>query len=168
MTQDQFFDFEREGIITTRAGSARVFFISTRGWAVIEKQLYKIFMSGASVMLTEMGVGYGRGVAKEVLTVTKEPYLVLKTLEELSMAAGWGSVEVEGEVKSGSSLEVRVTRCAFCAEGEKGKDMSCHFLAGVCAGTAEEAYGRKYVVKEEKCIRAGDPLCVMSLKPKGK
>ena len=163
MTQDQFFDFEREGVIMTKAGGSRVFFISTRGWAVIERQLYGTFFSGASVMLTEMGMGYGRGVAKEVMKVTKEPYLVLKTLEELSMAAGWGSVEVKGDLKTDTSLEVHVVRCAFCASGEVGKEPLCYFLAGVCAGTAAEAFGVGYTATEKKCVRAGDPLCVIAL-----
>lgn len=163
MTQDQFFDFEREGVIKTKYGSSRVFFISTRGWSVIEQQLYSIFSTGSSVMLTEMGVGYGKGVAKEVMALTKEPALVLKTLEELSMAAGWGSVEVHGDIDDGERLEVKVTRCAFCASGEVAKEAKCHFMAGVCAGTAMEAYGINFLVKETHCIRKGDPACVIAL-----
>jgi hypothetical protein len=73
LTQDQFFDFEREGVIRTKAGDSRVFFFSTRGWSVVESQMYKVFSTGASVMLNEMGVGYGKGVAKEVMLYTKEP-----------------------------------------------------------------------------------------------
>ena len=38
MTQDQFFDFEGEGAIRTRAGGARVFFVAAQGWSVTEKQ----------------------------------------------------------------------------------------------------------------------------------
>lgn len=165
MTQGQFFDFEREGVIKTKAGGSRIFFISSPGWAVIEKRLYEVFQTGASVMLTEMGGSYGRGVAKEVMAVTREPYLIMKTLEELSMAAGWGSVEVKGDIEKGDALEVLVARCAFCADGEAGKEPRCNFLAGVCAGTASEAYQREMYATELKCTRSGDPLCVISLRP---
>ena len=92
-------------------------------------------------MLMEMEVNYGRGVAKEVMGVTREPYLVLKTLGELSMAAGWGSVEVKGDVEHGISLEVHVARCDF--------------LAGVCAGTASEAHQLEYGATETKCSKTG-------------
>lgn len=163
MTQDQFFAFEREGVIRTKAGSSRVFFFSTRGWTVIEKQLYSVFSTGAAVMLSEMGVGYGKGVAKEIMAYAKEPYFVLKTLEELSMAAGWGSVEVKGDIDKGSKIEVNISRCAFCALGDTAKEAKCHFLAGVCAGTAAEAFGAPYQVVETQCIRKGDGACVMSL-----
>jgi predicted hydrocarbon binding protein len=168
LTQDQFFDFEKGGVIRTKAGSSRVFFFSTRGWNVIEKQLFSVFSTGANVMLSEMGVGYGRGVAKEVMAYTKEPYLVLRTLEELSMAAGWGPVEVKGDVEKGEGLLVHNSRCAFCAAGETGKEAKCHFFAGVCAGTAAEAFGASFQAVETRCIRKGDEACVVSLVRKAK
>jgi hypothetical protein len=118
-------------------------------------------------MLMEMGVDYGRGVAKEVIGVTREPYLVLKTLEELSMAAGWGSVEAKGDAEHGTSLEVHVARCAFCAEGERVKEPCCDFLAGVRAGTASEAYQLEYGATETKCSRTGEPMRDLAQARKG-
>ena len=68
-------------------------------------------------------------------------------------------------MEKGDALEVLVARCAFCADGEAGKEPRCNFLAGVCAGTASEAYQREMYATELKCTRSGDPLCVISLRP---
>lgn len=168
MALEEHFDFEGGAVIKTKVGGSRVFFISTRGWAVIEKQLRTVFSSGASVILTEIGVAYGKGVAKEVMTSAKEPSVVLKSLEELSQSAGWGVVKVRGDLTGGQSLEVQVASCAFCASGEVGRDARCHFMAGVFAGAAAEAFGVQYIATEVQCVRKGDPLCVVSLKPSGK
>lgn len=165
MAVERFFDFEKEGVIKTKAGGSRVFFIGTRGWSVIEKQLLTVFSTGASVMLKEMGVGYGRGVAKEVMAVEKDPSQVLKVLTELCQAAGWGAAEVKGNATKGQGFEVLISRCAFCASGQFGRDAACHFMAGVCAGAATEAFHAPYKAAEVKCMRKGDPLCVISLTP---
>lgn len=163
MAVDQFFDFEKEGAIKTRAAGSRVFFIATRGWAVIERRLFKVFSSGASVMLSEMGNGYGRGAAKEVMGYVKDPSVILQVLSELSAAAGWGVIEVRGDVQGGSSIDVVITRCAFCADGEKSHEPRCYFITGVTAGVASEAYGAAFRATESQCVRKGDPICLVHL-----
>lgn len=154
-------------MIKTRAAGARVFFVATRGWAVIENQLFKVFASGAAVMLNEMGSSYGKGVAKEVMTFAKDPGIVLKLLEELSAAAGWGNIEVKGDVSRGEVLEVVVTKCAFCADGEMGPQPKCHFIGGVTAGVATEAFASQFRATETQCMRKGEGSCVFHLERVG-
>ncbi|MBI3841465.1 MAG: hypothetical protein HY297_05910 [Thaumarchaeota archaeon] len=167
MAIEQFFEIEPGGVIKTKAAGARVFFVSTRGWAVIEKQLTKVFSSGAAVMLNEMGSSYGRGVAKEVMGFAKDPGTVLKVLEELSAAAGWGSIEVKGDIGRGEVLEVVITDCAFCADGELGPQPRCQFVGGVTAGVASEAFAAAFRATETQCLRKGDTHCVFHLERAG-
>ncbi|MBI3858723.1 MAG: hypothetical protein HY296_00570 [Thaumarchaeota archaeon] len=114
-------------------------------------------------MLSEMGRSYGRMIAKEVMSMAPDPEIVLKVLEGLASAAGWGQVDVRGDLRKGEVIEVFIRNCAFCSDGEQSQESRCHFIAGVTAGVAGEAFNAEFKASEHECMRKGGSRCVIAL-----
>ncbi|HKT21690.1 MAG TPA: hypothetical protein VJR06_03575, partial [Nitrososphaerales archaeon] len=58
--------------------------------------------------------------------------------------AGWGRVEVSGDVRGGSDVRVEITNCVFCSAGAAARGGRCDFIAGVAEGLAKATYGHEY------------------------
>ncbi|MDV3244496.1 MAG: hypothetical protein LYZ66_04890 [Nitrososphaerales archaeon] len=164
MTLQDFYDFERRGVVKSKVSKTRVFFFSAKSWQNIEAQLFKTFSTGASVMLEEMGRSYGIHVAKEAKLTYSQTSKVLETLQSLAAASGWGDVELSGDLAAGTSLEMAFKDCIFCADGVRADSASCHFLVGLAAGIADELYGSSHSAAETACIRAAGKACVFAVK----
>ncbi|MCS4540681.1 MAG: hypothetical protein HYU03_08340 [Thaumarchaeota archaeon] len=69
MSVEDFFGFEKGGIVRSKVSRARVFFCSAKAWASIESELFKAFSTGATLLLNEIGRYYGLGLAREAKRV---------------------------------------------------------------------------------------------------
>lgn len=159
----QFFDFsQKDGVIKSGRGNARVFMLGSEMWSDIEKDVVRIFSTAGLVILDNIGHSYGLSFAKRVKSRSKSP--TINALKNLATTSGWGNFSVSADAKGGSWIRVISKDCAFChgAEGNNPKH-ECTFLSGVVRGLAEEFYGKEYVVLRNKCFNSAGHSCEVVL-----
>lgn len=158
-TEDIFDRDYDKGTITSRKAKVRALLLAAPAFAIMQEELYRVFSTGASIILMNFGRPYGKNLAISEKRYTDNPVNILNSLTRLAATAGWGRVTLAGDKVYEDHLRVVVRNCVFCEYVEKRGTPSCYFLAGVIAGIAEELYGDQTRVSEEKCISKGDDHC---------
>ena len=159
----QFFEFNpSEGRITSRIGNSRLFLMRAEVWTAIEEELVSSLSTGGSVVIDRMGYAYGTAFAKSIKSLFSSTSIT--TLQSLASFAGWGTFTAEYDEKKNSWIRVTGKECVFSyrKDGAVQKD-NCFFLSGVFRGMAEELYGRKYMVLQNKCYHFGVHSCEIAL-----
>jgi len=147
----------------------RVLMIDTEFYRGLRSKLYSKFDSGASLILYEMGAGYGEVMADNIRAMGVGKIEVYKKFMERGKHDGYGefSVPILKSIISGMTGEARVyLKNSFFASaaGNTGKT-ECWIISGMIAGAARGIFGREVVCVEERCVSKGDPRCEFHLKP---
>ncbi|MDA4111382.1 MAG: hypothetical protein OK439_02505 [Thaumarchaeota archaeon] len=140
---------ENKGIISGIGG--RVVVLNSSAWGSLQAGMYRVFSSGASVILYDMGRTYGRSVAHNL----GESRDFNEMWPRLAAIAGWGKFKTKGDLKE-RRLEITVQNCAFC-EDDKDQSHGCSFLKGVIDGTTSELY--EVVHSNMQCSGTDNHLC---------
>lgn len=135
----------------------------------LSDKMYDSFQSGASVILYEMGLGYGELMGRRMKEIGTSRLQIVKDLIELGKTHGYGefSTPFLKMIISGIRGEptVRLENSFFAsAVGSTGKT-ECYLIAGIIAGANQILFNRKFTCAEEKCLSKGDPYCEFRLKP---
>lgn len=136
----------------------------------LRSRLYSSFQSGASVILYDMGLGYGELMGANMAKMGVSKLEVIKSFMELGKIHGYGVFNtpflkmiltgIRGEplVRLGDSFFATST-------GSTGK-VECYMMAGIIAGAAGVLLNKKFACIEEKCLCKGDPYCEFKLRIK--
>jgi predicted hydrocarbon binding protein len=148
----------------------RVMIIDEEFYLGLRNKLYSSFKSGASVILYEMGLGYGELMGDNMKKMGVSKLEVIKSFMELGKTHGYGVFNTPflKMILTGLQGEpaVRLEDCFFAtAVGETGK-AECYLMAGIVAGAAQVLLNKKFNCVEEKCLCKGDAYCEFKLKEK--
>lgn len=135
----------------------------------LRSRLYETFQSGASVILREIGVGYGQIMGKAISEMGGSRIEVYKRFIERGKHQGYGifHVAVLEALTSAFTGEVviRLKNSFFSLSAGKTGRTECQIVAGMIAGAAPFLLGKKeFDCVETKCLSKGDSLCEFHLK----
>ena len=153
---EEYFDFD-EGVIRERQYKRRFFLFSARDWTAIRKGLFKLFGSGAGLILLDIARSVGCEFASEEKKAGMPLQKFLDGLATRTYYAGWGST-VMTENDDGS-IHIKIKDCAFCNDAEVNPNAGGCFLLGVVQGMFDQLMESPHAVKEEKCKTRGDAIC---------
>lgn len=137
----------------------------------LRTRLFNIFQSGASVILHEIGFGYGQIMGKNISETGGSRIEIYKKFIERGKHQGYGIFQVAllGALTSTFTGEVviRLKNSFFSLSAGKTGQTECQIVAGMIEGAAPFLLGKKqFKCLESKCLSKGDPLCEFHLKDK--
>ena len=146
----------------------RVLTIDSDFYRGLRNNLYSKFQSGASLILYEMGVGYGERMAAAIQEMGAGRIEVYKKFIARGKRQGYGEFKVPilQAIISGLKGEARVyLKDSFFAHasGNTGK-VECWIVAGMIADAGKKILAKEATCIEEKCLSKGDPQCEFRLK----
>jgi predicted hydrocarbon binding protein len=159
----------RTGQLEDRLVGLRIIMIDSMFYKGLRDNLYSRFQSGASLILFEMGVGYGKATANVIKEMGDGILESYSRFMERGKKQGYGEFKVPllKSILSGMRGEARIyLKNSFFAEsaGSTGKT-ECWIVAGMIAGAARIILKKEELsCVEEKCISKGDPQCEFRLK----
>ncbi len=161
----------KSGRIEDQFLKLRVMIIDEEFYRGLRKKLYSSFQSGASVILYDMGLGYGELMGENMKKMGVSKLEVIKNFMELGKTHGYGVFNTPflKMVLTGLQGEpaVRLEDSFFASSvGNTGK-AECYLMAGIVAGASQVLLNKEFVCVEEKCMCKGDPFCEFKLKATG-
>ena len=158
----------KTGLLEDPLVGLRVLVIDSEFYKGLRDNLYKRFQSGASLILYEMGAGYGEQMAKNIKDMGAGRIEVYKRFLERGKRQGYGEFKVPilQAIISGLKGEARVSlKNSFFAasSGNTGK-VECWIIAGMIAGAARKILAKEVICVEELCVSKGDDHCEFRLK----
>ncbi len=148
----------------------RVLIIDADFYKALHDNLYKRFDSAASLILYEMGVGYGELYSKNVDELGKGKLEAYRMFVERGKRQGYGEfiVPLLEAILSGLKGEGKVVlKNSFfaAASGVTGKT-ECWIVAGMIAGAGRKMLNKEVVCTEEMCLSKRDQHCQFVFKSK--
>jgi predicted hydrocarbon binding protein len=147
----------------------RVLVIDSEFYKGLRTKLYSKFNSGASLILYEMGVGYGEIMAKNIKEMGAGKLEIYKKFIDRGKHQGYGefTVPLLESIISSMKHEAKIylKDSFFASSAGKTGNVECWIVAGIIAGAAKIIFGREMLCVEEKCASKGDPRCEFHLKP---
>jgi predicted hydrocarbon binding protein len=133
----------------------------------LRKKLYSSFQSGASVILYDMGLGYGELMGENMKRMGVSRIEVIKNFMELGKTHGYGVFNTPflKMILTGLQGEpvVRLEDSFFATTvGYTGKT-ECYLMAGIVAGASQILLDKRFKCVEERCLCKGDPYCEFKL-----
>jgi predicted hydrocarbon binding protein len=158
----------KTGLLEDPLVGLRVLVIDAEFYKGLRDNLYKRFQSGASLILYEMGAGYGEQMAKSIKDMGAGRIEVYKRFIERGKRQGYGEFKVPilQAIISGLKGEARISlKDSFFAAsaGDTGK-VECWIIAGMIAGAARKILDKEVTCIEELCESKGDDHCEFRLK----
>ncbi len=134
----------------------------------LRNKLYSSFQSGASVILYDMGIGYGEIIGHDIKKMGGSRLEIVNGFVERGKSHGYGIFKTPllKMILSGLQGEpvVRLEDSFFATSaGDTGKS-ECYLVAGMIAGAAQVLLQKKFVCVEEKCLSKGDSFCEFKLR----
>jgi len=158
----------RTGLLEDPLVGLRVLVIDAEFYKGLRDNLYKRFQSGASLILYEMGAGYGEQMAKSIKDMGAGRLEVYKRFIERGKRQGYGEFKVPilQAIISGLKGEARVhlKDSFFAASVGNTGNVECWIVAGMIAGAARKILAKEVVCVEELCMSKGDDHCEFKLK----
>ena len=161
----------KTGLLEDPFVGLRVLIMDSDFYKGIRDNLYARFQSGASLILYEMGRGYGEQMARNISEMGAGRLEVYKKFIERGRRQGYGEFKVPilQSIISGLKGEAIVTlKDSFFASssGNTGKT-ECWIVAGMIAGAAKKILKNEDAAcVEEMCVSKGDDTCQFRLKSK--
>jgi len=136
-----------------------------RAW---HEKLYKVFETGASTILFEIGRELGIQGFQKFREKVKNPLKIASVGMKHVFSLGWGKMSMNKaqllKMATQKSMTVKIEDCFIPkAIGNTGQT-SCHLLRGFFVGALETMTERKCFCEETKCISKGDSYCEFQLK----
>jgi predicted hydrocarbon binding protein len=136
-----------------------------RAW---HERLYRVFETGASTILFEMGKELGIQSIRKLKEKIKNPVKLATVGMKHGYLWGWGKFSVSKaqllKMATLGSMTVKVKDCFIPkAMGNTGQ-ASCHLLRGWIVGAFEAMTGKECVCEETKCASKGDAHCEFKIR----
>jgi len=136
-----------------------------RAW---HEALSKVFGTGASTILFEMGKELGFNVIQNLQEKTKNPIKLASLGLKHGSLLGWGKFHVTTtqllKMATLKTMKIKVYDCFIAkAIGNRGQ-ASCHLLRGFFTGALQTLVGGTCSCEEVKCVSRGDPHCEFLLR----
>ncbi len=148
---------EADGTLKDAATRAHVFILSRSAFRSLQNTLYDKFTDAASLILYDMGEGYGGKLASGLLKRGLSLEETIKEVERLGYLAGWGREHFR--ILENAHAECVVKNSMFSLE-RKGLANSCFFLAGVFGGIWSAMHNnQQFFAKELECTVSGYDHC---------
>lgn len=146
----------------------RILVIDEQFYKGLRNKLYSKFQSGASVILYDMGLGYGEIMGRNMNEMKISKFELINKFMELGRTHGYGVFHTPllKMILSGIQGEpsVRIENCFFATSvGNTGKS-ECYIMAGIIAGASQIILDKNFTCIEEKCLCKGDPYCEFKLR----
>ena len=148
---------EEGGMLKDRITSSHVFIFSRSAFRSMQNTLYDKFGSGASVIMYEMGKGYGTKLGTGMLKRGMTPDMAFREIEKFGYLAGW--TDSHFRVLSEKEIECVAKNSMFTLERSETRTRSCYFLAGALAGNVSAMLGEDFKAEEIQCTVGGHPVC---------
>lgn len=146
----------------------RVMIIDELFYKGLRNKLYERFQSGASVILYDMGIGYGELMGKSILLIGVSRLGVYKKFLDIGKKQGYGEFQVPllKAIIAGMKGQAYITlKDSFFATavGKTGQ-AECFIVAGMITGAARQIFKKDVECAEEMCLSKGDPYCRFFMK----
>ena len=132
---------ERDGVMTGTLTGDRLMVIPTKFIASAKRILQGAYGDSVRLVMNrlarEIGLSYGNLWKENGLAPSESLRLLAETAEK----AGWGGLEIDGDLNGGKKLALVVNNCAFCSAQSRGTDGKCDFMAGIAEGVFKATYG---------------------------
>jgi predicted hydrocarbon binding protein len=138
-----------------------------RAW---HEALTKVFGTGASTILFEMGKELGINVIQNLKEKTKNPLKLASLGLKHGSLLGWGEFKVTKaqllKMATLRTMKVKVYDCFIAKAIGNSEQASCHLLRGFFTGTLQTLAGGTCSCEETKCLSKGDSHCEFILRRK--
>jgi len=153
------------GTITHTPTGKRLFLMTNHAWIQLEEAVFLNLLKGAPPLVLEMGRAYGKALVLDNAWLGENTKKVSEYLEEQWSVAGWGKMEIDGNLATGQKTVARVNDCAFCSSNiwSTAGRSSCYFLLGVTKGIMDTVYDWPHSVRESRCRLRGDDFCELEI-----
>jgi predicted hydrocarbon binding protein len=148
---------DADGTLRDKVTKAHVFVFSRSAFRSMSDLLYERFQSGASVILYDMGMGYGKKLATGLIKRGIDGENVLKTIEKLAFMAGWGKFNFT--IVEKSDVVCTISNSMFTLLRKEAGSKSCYFVAGLLAGNVSGSFGKSYRAEEIECSAPKGEKC---------
>jgi hypothetical protein len=145
----------RKGILLSTETNERVVTLSSRGCAALREDLYSRFLTGADVILFDMGLSFGREFAKSVgpriksMVMTRDSRFSIQNVDSvmrrIGTFEGWGKISIREDPSTGEikrKIIFSISDCAFCIDSDTCH--SCQFFRGVAESLMVSMSGGLY------------------------
>jgi predicted hydrocarbon binding protein len=148
--------------------NVRIMAIDTNFYKGLHDELYKVFQSGASRILYEMGFGYGKLAAEVIAKGGKSRVGMYRDYIARGKFQGMGVFHLPMSsllpAAVGGEIKVKLRNSFFAQAVGKTGQVECFVYAGTIAGAASDLFGKVYSCTETKCMSASEPECEFHLK----
>lgn len=141
----------------------RVVLVPAVFWREVTEFLERAYGKSVNLTLLKFAEEFGAKHADVMKGSGLSSSETLKEMAELASEAGWGRVEVGGDLEHGRSLCVDITNCAFCPQAVLHAGKKCDFMAGVALGVARTTFGEEYSCSNEVHWEGGEAHCTLCL-----
>jgi len=147
-----------------------IFLLNLRIYRAWHEGLSRVFGTGASTILYEMGKELGVNVIQIMKAKTKNPLKLASAGLKHASLLGWGEFHVSTvqllRMATLRTMKVKVHNCFIArAVGNRGQT-SCHLLRGFFTGALQTLAEGTCSCEETKCLSKGDPHCEFILRRK--
>ncbi|MDG6905074.1 MAG: hypothetical protein JRN20_04735 [Nitrososphaerota archaeon] len=144
-------------MLKDRITSSHVFIFSRSAFRSMQNTLYDKFGTGASVIMYEMGQGYGRKLGAGMLKRGLNQEKAFSEIEKFGYLAGW--TDSHFRVLSEVEIECVARNSIFTIERPETKRRSCYFLAGALSGNVSAMLNEEFRAEETQCVVGGHEMC---------
>jgi len=138
-----------------------------RAW---HEGLSRVFGSGASTILYEMGKELGVNVIQIMKERTKNPLKLASLGLKHASLLGWGEFKFTTtqllKMATLRTMKVKVNNCFIAKAVDNRGQASCHLLRGFFTGALQTLVGGECSCEETRCLSKGDPYCEFVLQRK--
>jgi len=132
--------------------------------------LSRVFGTGASTILYEMGKELGANVIQSMKKKTKNPLKIASQGLKHASLLGWGEFKVNTaqllKMAALRTMKVKVYNCFIAKAVDNKGQASCHLLRGFFTGALQTLVGGECSCEETRCLSKGDPYCEFVLQRK--
>jgi len=150
--------------------NVRVMVIDSDFYKGLRDELFNTFKSGATIILYQMGIGYGLLTGSKI-SQSSSTISASRKFMRRGEYQGYGQLEVPllGSIISGIHREVvvRLKDSFYATSAGQTGQVECYLTAGMIAGAATILLKKKFKCVEEKCLSKGDEYCEFRLKEEG-
>lgn len=147
-----------------RFAGERAVLLQTSALVEMFEEVERVFGSGGSVIVHQLGVNYGKAISSEMAKTLTRPYMIRNYRYGLNLfsAMGWGIPQVLNANEDLTRVTVRIDDCFECRGRPPGKPEGW-FTGGFLAGVFSFLSGKEVRPKETKCTATGDDHCEFQL-----
>ena len=143
----------------------RVVILAQQAVARMLDGIRSVLGTGGYVVLYELGIDYGKELARYFMDKLGRDYLLGNYNYWLNVlaATGWGIPDIKGSKDDFPNLTIGLSSCLEC-DGRSSREAVCSFMRGFLSGVFGEIAGHVVHCEESLCQAKGDSHCEFQLR----